>query len=264
MRRRPGSEIRANDLDDSAANLALGNIYERLFRKTQKAELLEASNQAIVRVRNSEKTSADQRVEALTLEGRNEKTLWRLKWDKLDNVGERRSAATNRTLRKAYEAYRKAYLFDLNHDWSGLAALQQGTMTLELSKEEMWQDTFDNVGEALAYQPELKRQLEALHPTVSQAIETALARMSGNDQNRVWPKSSARTFASIRGAPKPGDRGLQRSGSQKSVLRLECGERSSWSLHKARLQARTREEGHFDDRDAARGPRLTTLATCTW
>jgi tetratricopeptide (TPR) repeat protein len=142
--------IRANDPDDVAANLALGSLYERLYRKTKNAELLEASNQAIVRVRNSEKASADQRVEALTLEGRNEKTLWRLEWDKLDNVAERRGAATNRMLRKAYEAYRKAYLFDLNHYWSGLAALQQGTITLELSNEEMWQDTFDNVDQATA------------------------------------------------------------------------------------------------------------------
>jgi hypothetical protein len=94
---------------------------------------------------------------ALTLEGRNEKTLWRLEWDQLDTVAKRRSAATNRMLRKAYEAYRKAYLFDLNHYWSGLAALQQGTITLELSIEEMWQDTFDNVDQALAYRAELKR-----------------------------------------------------------------------------------------------------------
>jgi hypothetical protein len=183
--------IRANDPDDVAANLALGSIYERLYRKTKNAELLEASNQAIVRVRNSEKASADQRVEALTLEGRNEKTLWRLEWDKFDNVTERRGAATNRMLRAAYEAYRKAYLFDLNHYWSGLAALQQGTITLELSNEEIWQDTFDSVDQALAYRTELKRQLEALHPIVSQAIEAALARMSRNDQNRVWAEISA-------------------------------------------------------------------------
>src|SRR6476661_1921473 len=183
--------IRANDPDDVAANLALGNIYERLYRKTKKAELLEASNQAIVRVRNSEKASPDQRVEALTLEGRNEKTLWRLEWDKLDNVAERRGAATNRMLRKAYEAYRKAYLFDLNHYWSGLAALQQGTIKLELSNEEIWQDTFDNVDQAMAYRAQLKRQLEALHAIVSQAIEATLARMSSNDQNRVWAEISA-------------------------------------------------------------------------
>jgi len=183
--------IRANDPDDVAANLALGSVYERLYRKTKNAELLEASNQAIVRVRNNEKASADQRVEALSLEGRNEKTLWRLEWDKFDNVAERRGAAINRMLRKAYEAYRKAYLFDLNHYWSGLAALQQGTITLELSNEETWQDTFDNVDQALAYRAELKRQLEALRPIVSQAIEAAFARMARNDQNRVWAEMSA-------------------------------------------------------------------------
>jgi hypothetical protein len=109
----------------------------------------------------------------------------------LDSVPTRRSAATNRGLRKAYEAYRKAYLFDLNHYWSGLAALQQGTIVLELSKEEMWQDTFDSVDQALAYRTELERQLEALHPIVSQAIEAALARMSRNDQNRAWAEISA-------------------------------------------------------------------------
>ena len=183
--------IRANDPDDVAANLALGNIYERLYRKTPNAELLEASNQAIVRVRNSEKALADQRVEALTLEGRNEKTLWRLAWDKLNNVAERRGAATNRMLRNAYKAYRTAYLFDLNHYWSGLAALQQGTITLDLSKEEMWQDTFDTVDQAATYREQLKLQLEALRPTVSQAIEAALASMSRNDQNRVWAEISA-------------------------------------------------------------------------
>jgi hypothetical protein len=186
--------IRVNDPDDVAANLALGNIYERLYRKTQNAELLEASNQTIVRVRNSVTASADQRVEALTLEGRNEKTLWRLEWDKLDNVVRRRGAATNRMLRTAYEAYRKAYLFDLNHYWSGLAALQQGTITLDLSTEERWQDTFDNADQAAAYRTQLKLQLEALRPIVSQAIEAALARMSRNDQNRVWAEISAADF----------------------------------------------------------------------
>src|SRR5262249_14494101 len=104
---------------------------------------------------------------------------------------ERRSAATSRLLRKAYEAYRKAYFFDLNHHWSGLAALQQGTIALDLSNEETWQDTFDNVDQALAYRTELKRQLEALHPILSQAIESSLARMSGIDQNRVWAEISA-------------------------------------------------------------------------
>jgi len=37
----------------------------------------------------------------------------------------------------------------------------------------------------------LGRQLAALHPIVSQAIEAALARMSRNDQNRVWAEISA-------------------------------------------------------------------------
>ncbi len=190
--RRSWERIRANDPDDIAANLALANLYERDYRREGKAQLLEESNLAIARVLRSDKATAGQRAEALALEGRNLKTLWRLDFEGLDDLGARRETATNRTLLKAYEAYRKAYLVDLNHHWSGLAALQQGTVALDLSgAEDVWQDAFDNADRAAAYRGELGRQVEALRPMVSQAIEAALARLPPGHPDRVWAEISA-------------------------------------------------------------------------
>jgi hypothetical protein len=78
-------------------------------------------------------TSTD-RVEALALKGRNQKRQWRLEFEDLQSVGERRQAAMNQALREAYEACRAAFYQDLNHFWSGLAALQMGTIFLDLSE----------------------------------------------------------------------------------------------------------------------------------
>jgi len=44
----------------------------------------------------------------------------------LGTVDERPAAAMNQTLRESYEAYHEAFFHDLNHFWSGLAALQDG------------------------------------------------------------------------------------------------------------------------------------------
>jgi hypothetical protein len=103
----------------------------------------------------------------------------------------RRETATDRALMEAYEAYRRAYLGDLNHYWSGLAALQQGTIALALSDGDVWEDAFDNSDQANAYKGELQRQVEALRPMVSQAIEAALAQTDLGDDERLWAKISA-------------------------------------------------------------------------
>ena len=117
---------------------------------------MEASDQAIKRVLDSKEASQKQRVEALSLGGRNQKTRWRLNFDHLQTTEERRAAAMNRELIRSYEDYRKAFFQDLNHFYPGLAALQMGTILLDLSKEKFWPDTFDSDSEADSY----KRRLE--------------------------------------------------------------------------------------------------------
>jgi hypothetical protein len=189
--RKTWERIRDNDPDDLSANLALANVFERQSKLEKRPELLESSNLAIARVLRNDKLSAGQRAEANALRARNLKTLWRLGFEAQPDLAKRRETATNRALREAYEAYRRAYLGDLNHYWSGLAALQQGTIALALSDGEVWQDAFDNSDQANAYKGELKRQVEALRPMVSQAIEAALARTDLSDEERLWAKISA-------------------------------------------------------------------------
>ena len=188
--RRTWERVHENGPDDIAANLALANLYERQYRAGKMSELLHASDQAIARVLGRQ-ASAAQRAEALALQGRNQKTRWRLSFEKLQDVGERRRRATNRVLLRAYEAYREAYLVDLNHYWSGLGALQMGTVALDLSREEAWSDAFDDDDQATAYASKLTRQVEALRLIVSLAIEAALKRLARGDKARVWAEISA-------------------------------------------------------------------------
>jgi hypothetical protein len=100
---------------DIEANLALSNIYERLYCIEEKPELLVRSSQAAERVLRNSSITRQQRAEALALEGRNLKTLWRRDFDDKPELEERRKAAVGRAPMKAYESYRAAFLEDLNH-----------------------------------------------------------------------------------------------------------------------------------------------------
>ena len=179
-------QVRGNDPNDLDANFALANLFERQYGREKRPELLEASDHAIARVLDSERASAGQRAEALALEGRNAKTRWRLEFEALPDVPRRRERATNRNLLRAYEAYRAAYLVDLNHYWSGLAALQMGTVAQDLSREAAWQDAFDDPAQAEASRSELVRQVEALRGIVRLAVQATLDRLPSGHKDRVW------------------------------------------------------------------------------
>lgn len=175
---------------DIAANLALSNIYERLYRHEPDPILLERSNQAIARVLPSGALTRDQRAETLALAGRNRKTLWRRDFSGSNTVDERRTRATNRAGLEVYESYWKAFREDLNHYWSGLAALQMGNILLDLSQAPIWEDLFDVAAAAEQYQTKLKQQVDALTVTVRQSIEAALSRLQPNHPDRRWAEIS--------------------------------------------------------------------------
>jgi hypothetical protein len=181
-------EIHPDDID---ANLALANIYERLYRGGPRPELMEASDQAIQRVLDSKESTRQQRVEALALGGRNQKTQWRLHFDHLKTTEERRAAAMNRELIRSYEDYRKAFFQDLNHFYSGLAALQMGTILLDLSKEKAWSDAFDSDSEADSYKRRLEEEVGTLQCLVPASVGAELQRMSHDDPDRFWGEISA-------------------------------------------------------------------------
>jgi hypothetical protein len=184
--------VRAADPDDLAANLALSNIFERRYRSEKTPEFLERSNLSLTRVLRSGKISVGQRAEANALQARNLKTLWRLDFEAETVLSKRRQrAAASRTLLKAFEAYCNAYFADLNHYWSELAALQLATIALDLSREDTWQDAFDNSDDATAYANKLKQQIEPLQTMVSQSIEVARRRLAPGDKDRIWAEISA-------------------------------------------------------------------------
>jgi hypothetical protein len=181
--------IRGIHPDDIDANLALANIYERLYRVEPQPELMEASDQAIKRVLNRREASQKQRVEGLTLEGRNQKTQWRLQFDHLETIEERRAAAINNELIRSYEGYKKAFFQDLNHFYSGLAALQMGTILLALSNEKNWSDLFNSNSEAEAYKQSLAANVMALKSIVPVSVEAGKS-MSSDDNERIWAEIS--------------------------------------------------------------------------
>jgi hypothetical protein len=102
------------------------------------------------------------------------------------SVADRREKATNRNLVSSYETYRKAYLVDLNHFYSGLAALQMGVIAQELALDPTWQDAFEDSEQATAYKSELGRQVEALRSSVRLAINAAIERLTREDMDPVW------------------------------------------------------------------------------
>lgn len=179
--------------EDIEANLALANIYERLYREDRQEKrpaLLEASDHAIRRVLACNTASRAERAEALALQGRNEKTRWRLEFDPLETAEERRKAAMNRALIRSYESYREAFSQDLNHFYSGLAALQMGTILVDLSDSDAWYNAFDSDEQAESHKQRLGADVENLQSVVRTSVDAALGRMSSDDPERRWAEIS--------------------------------------------------------------------------
>jgi hypothetical protein len=184
--------VRQTHQDDPAASLKLATIYERLYRNEKKPELLKTSDQAIERVLAGKDAPSRDRVEALALKGRNKKTRWRREFEVLGSVNERREAAMSQSLRESYEAYREAFYENLNHYYSGLNALQMGTIFLDLSEEEdgSWKAAFDDDEAAEKYRHELAKDVEVLRWLVPASVEAGLRRLSGLDPQHVWAEIS--------------------------------------------------------------------------
>src|SRR4029453_3936448 len=100
-------------------------------------------DQAIKRVVGNKSAAQQDRVEALALRGRNAKTRWREQFAIIKDPGQRRTAAMNDLVRQSYAGYADAFHEDLNHFWSGLAALQMGVMFLDLTKDDGGPASFD-------------------------------------------------------------------------------------------------------------------------
>ena len=125
----------------------------------------------------------------MSLGGRNQKTQWRLQFDHLETIEERRAAAINNELIRSYEGYKKAFFQDLNHFYSGLAALQMGTILLALSNEKNWSDLFNSDSEAEAYKQSLAADVMTLKSIVPVSVDAGKS-MSSDDNERIWAEIS--------------------------------------------------------------------------
>jgi hypothetical protein len=170
---------------DIEANLALANIYERLYRDSRNEALLESSNQAIRRVLEAERISIAQRAEALALEGRNLKTMWRARFADMSDPTAARPAALDIRALQSYSSYRKAFYCDLNAFYPGVAALQMGHILLLLADLPSWRNLFKgNKKEADRARDDLETELPALAHVVQASVTRAREQLPANE--RVW------------------------------------------------------------------------------
>lgn len=177
---------------DVEANLALANIYERQYRTSKRETVLTASNQAIRKVLEADKVSARDRAEALALDGRNAKTVWRARFEKPEVVDptEARKLALEVKALDAYRAYREAFECDLNKFYPGLAALQMGRILRELAELPTWPNLFKGQRKAAdRTREDLETELPALTHVVDAAIRRAVAQETGDE--KMWADIAA-------------------------------------------------------------------------
>lgn len=169
---------------DVEASLALANLYERDFRTQGREALLESSNHAIRQVLESSRTTPSQRAEALALEGRNLKTLWRRKLGAATDAAARQLGLDARAL-QSYESYRRAFYCDLNAFYPGVAALQMGHVLLLLAALPSWRNLFKgNKTQADRKRQDLQDELAALTHVVAASIKRAREQLPEDD--RLW------------------------------------------------------------------------------
>ena len=176
----------AHDPDDLEANNALANLYERQYRAEKLPQLLTLSDQAIDRVLANNRSTLDQRTEALSLKGRNAKTRWRQTFENLNDPAQRLRAAVNRQLLQAYDGYMKAFSDNLNHHWSGLAALQMCAIANHLASQDAWEDAFDNKRDARDRKDDLTRVFDDLKGAAKMAVQQARANKPPGSNDRAW------------------------------------------------------------------------------
>lgn len=171
--------------DDVEACLALANILERLYRDEKREALLETSNQMIERVLGNSQASPAQRAEALGLEGRNLKTMWRQRFAEATDTAAALPLATDNRAIKCYEAYQRAIEFDLNAFYPGLAALQMGHVLTKLASLPTWRSLFRNDERAARrYREDLEDSLPALEHLVKASVRRA--REQAPESDRIW------------------------------------------------------------------------------
>jgi hypothetical protein len=179
--------VRKYDDMDLEANTLLGTIYQRL-------EDLVRSDQALERALQNRGISSWDRAEIRALMARNAKALWEADWKALQETADiQKEALASPYLEKSCDLYRKGFVEDRNHFYSGLNALAMVTVMIKLAdaQPEVWEDGFDFEDEAVLQLKKLEELRSELAAGVKLAIESKRAALTRRDQTDIWAEISA-------------------------------------------------------------------------
>jgi tetratricopeptide (TPR) repeat protein len=178
--RRVWERVRALYQEDVEANLMLGTVYQRLGDVT-------ASDQAMRRVLDNNDSSTAERAEASALLARNEKSRLTEGWTVGETADRQKRALRSRYLLSAYEHYRRGFLLDLNHYYSGLNALAMVSVALALiaKQPEVWLERFDAEEEAESERRKLDRQRGELASAVGLCLQAEQERAAKGGRD-IW------------------------------------------------------------------------------
>jgi len=178
--------LRKLDDYDLEANIALGNIYQRL-------DDLTSSSQALDRALKAATSPADL-AEIHGQLGRNKKDLWTRSWSNAASDEEKaRNAIDSPLLMEAYEQYLDAYRWDLNSYYPGLNALFLAVIILELATRfpDQWSAPFVDDTSANLRLAEIRRKRDQITQSLQLRFDNADAPEREGAKLDVWLLSSA-------------------------------------------------------------------------
>ena len=104
-----------------------------------------------------------------------------------------KAALSSPHLEKSFDLYRKGFVEDRNHFYSGLNALAMVTIMTELAaaQPEVWEDDFDSEDEAALKLRKLRELRSDLAAGVKLSIESKRTALAREDQTDIWAEISA-------------------------------------------------------------------------
>ncbi len=179
--------VRVYDGMDLEANTRLGTVFQKLGD-------LVSSDQALERAIQSPSLENQERAEIKALMGSNAKSLWRQDWENLEDIHAiQKAALTSGHLEPSFEFYRRGFVADRNHFYSGLNALSMVTIMIELAAvhPDEWENGFDFEDEAALKLRKLKVLRSDLAAGVKLSIESRRASLDRHDKTDIWAEISA-------------------------------------------------------------------------
>src|SRR5215208_176678 len=184
--------VRDNDPNDKEANIRLGTIYQRLDKLVE-------SDLALKRVLGDMSTTEKERAEGHSLIASNSKGKWRSEWIDLPAGQRQPTALRSPFLEQSYNEYKKGFIEDLDHFYSGINALGMLTIMVELATAlpDVWKEKFEDDEDAERQFREKKDELANLRGSVRLSLEAAKSRMERAGEADMWFDITQADFACL-------------------------------------------------------------------